>query len=47
LGVTEDTVINWGVRGKVPRYKAHIRKLSEVIPGAGRFFDVAKYYLSD
>jgi putative heme degradation protein len=37
LGIAEFMLINWEVRGGMPRYKSHIRRLSEMIPGAGRF----------
>ena len=37
LEIAEFTLINWEARGGMPRYKSHIRRLSEMIPGAGRF----------
>lgn len=38
LGVTEDTVINWEIRGRVPRLKSHILRLSRAVPEVERFF---------
>jgi hypothetical protein len=37
LGVTEDTVINWEIRGMAPRHRSNMQRLSETIPGLGRF----------
>jgi DNA-binding transcriptional regulator YiaG len=38
IGVHEFTVINWEVRGKVPRFRSLRKKLREGIPGEGNFF---------
>ena len=37
LGVTEDTVMNWEVRRRVPRFKSHIDTLKGLIREIGRF----------
>ncbi len=39
IGVTEDTVINWEIRGMVPRHKSSIQRLSEMVPEAGRLLE--------
>ncbi len=38
LGVTVGTVINWEKRGTVPTGKSLVRKPSDAVPEAGRFF---------
>jgi transcriptional regulator with XRE-family HTH domain len=38
VGVTDDTVINWEIRDKIPQAKMIREKLREGIPGWGGFF---------
>jgi DNA-binding transcriptional regulator YiaG len=42
LGIAEFTLINWEVRGRNPRSKAHIKTLKKLIPEAERFFAIGK-----
>jgi DNA-binding transcriptional regulator YiaG len=39
LGVTEDTVVNWEERGKVPRIKNLRERLSQSIDGVGKWLE--------
>jgi len=39
IGTHKFTVINWEVRGKLPRFKSHIRALNRIIPELGRFLN--------
>jgi len=40
IGVTEDTIINWEIRGMIPRYKSNIQRLSQMIPEAGQWLNL-------
>jgi DNA-binding transcriptional regulator YiaG len=40
MGVTEDTVINWEIRGMMPRYKSSIQRISEMVPQAGKWLNL-------
>ena len=40
LGVTEDTVINWERRGRLPRFKNLVEKLLRFMPETGKFFSL-------
>jgi hypothetical protein len=50
IGTCKFTVLNWEVRGKLPRFKSHIRALRGVVPGVGKFLeervDLGKYFRS-
>ncbi len=37
IGVTEDTVINWEIRGMVPRIRNIRERLAKQVEGAGPF----------
>ena len=40
LGIHKFTLINWEVRGKIPRSKVHIKTLKKLIPEVERFFAI-------
>ncbi len=45
LGVTEDTVINWDIRGMVPA-KRHMDRLIRIIPGVGNRVEGAEKWFN-
>jgi len=42
VGTHKFTVINWEVRGKLPRLKSHVRTLMERIPVTRKWLEEAK-----